>query len=65
MPKKKKEETFEITPFGILTVYLGLTEEKSDRIIDELELVGRRKGYKNPALLLNGRESELVEIRKK
>ena len=63
MAKKKKEEIYRITPFGLLTLNLGLYEDQAERILDTLELYCRRLELGTPALLLDGRNSTFIGVK--
>lgn len=61
MPKKKKEERYEVTPYGLILTIIK-DEKKALEILEQLELVCRRKNPGRPALLLNGTESKFVTV---
>lgn len=58
-----KKEKYRLTVFGWLFSE-GLSEEKALKILNEIELEGRRMGYKNPCILLKGKYSELIDVKK-
>lgn len=63
MKKKQKEEVYQLTPFGILTLVLGFDEKEAELILDTLELQCRRQEKREPAIHLQGRNSEFIGVK--
>jgi len=59
----KKQEKYELTPYGLLTVILGIESKEAELILDTLELHCRRVEEGEPAIHLNGINSEFIGVK--